>query len=142
MRTDVIFIFCVRSVHHFEQLDLDLGLVEEWLLVFDNLNGYIALLHVVVGLHHLPKRPFANGGIDLVSETSRSISPSLIKVRNTVLNRAFELAQVDEYNSLFNSSPKILVTAHKLTKKILRDKLARLRELTAVFWGAQLAHKI
>lgn len=64
--TYIILIFGVRPVHHFEQLDLYLGLVEEGLLVFNYLYGDMALLFVVERLHHLSERSLADQGIDLV----------------------------------------------------------------------------
>lgn len=65
--TYVILVLRVGPVHHLEELDLDLGLVEEGLLVLDDLDGDVALLFVVEGLHHLTERSLPYERIDFVS---------------------------------------------------------------------------
>ena len=51
--TYIILVFGVMPVHEFQELDLDLRLVEEGFLVFDDLDGHLLLVPMVIGLHHL-----------------------------------------------------------------------------------------
>lgn len=57
--TNIIFVFRVSAVHHFQQLYLDLRLIEERFLVLDDLNGNVHLVFVIEGLHHLTETSFA-----------------------------------------------------------------------------------
>lgn len=59
--TDIVLVLAVGAVHHLQQFHLDLSLIEERLLVFDDLDGDMALLFVVVRLHHLTKTALACG---------------------------------------------------------------------------------
>lgn len=61
--TDIIFILHVSPVHHLEQLHLDLGLVEERLLVLDYLYCHLTLLVVVERLYYLAEAALAWKGI-------------------------------------------------------------------------------
>lgn len=65
--TYVILIFDVGPVHHLQQLDLDLCLVQERLLVLDDLDGNVALFVVIERLHHLTKRALPYQRVYLVS---------------------------------------------------------------------------
>lgn len=65
--TYIILILYICSVHHLQQLDLDLGLIEEGFLVLDDFDGDMALLRVIECFHHLPKGTFADEGVYLVS---------------------------------------------------------------------------
>ena len=47
-------------VHKLQKLYFNLGLIEEGLLVLDDLDGHILLVHAVIGLHHLYKTPSTN----------------------------------------------------------------------------------
>lgn len=65
--TYIILIFSVSPVHHFEQLHLNLGLIEEGFLVLYYLDGDMALFFMVERLHHLTKWTFSYEGIYFVS---------------------------------------------------------------------------
>lgn len=51
--TYVILVVRVRPVHHLQKLHFNLGLVEEWLLIFYDLDSSPSLLFMVICLHHL-----------------------------------------------------------------------------------------
>jgi len=57
--TNVVLVIRVVSVHHLEQLDLDLGLVEERLLVLDDLDRNILLVDCIKRLHNLLAQTYA-----------------------------------------------------------------------------------
>jgi hypothetical protein len=50
---DVVLVAGVGAVHQLEEPDLDLGLVQERLLVLDDLDGHVAALFVVVRFDNL-----------------------------------------------------------------------------------------
>lgn len=51
--TYVIFVIRISFVHHLEQLDFNLRLIQEGLLVLDDLDGDMAQLFVVVCFNNL-----------------------------------------------------------------------------------------
>ena len=55
----VVLVFPVSPVHRLQEADLDLGLVQEGLLVLDDLDGDVAALLVVERLNHLAERALA-----------------------------------------------------------------------------------
>lgn len=65
--TYIILILGVGPVHHLEQFHLNLGLIEEGLLVLDDFDGNVALFFVVERLYHLTERAFTDERIDFVS---------------------------------------------------------------------------
>lgn len=66
IHTNVVFIFRVSFVHHFEEFDFNLRLVEERFLVLDYLDGHVALFFVIVSFDYLAERSFANERVDFV----------------------------------------------------------------------------
>jgi len=53
MHTDIIFAINVMFIHEFKQLDFNLSLTEEWLLVLDDLDSNLFLIHEVICFDHL-----------------------------------------------------------------------------------------
>lgn len=64
---NIVFVLRVRSVHHFQQVHLDLCLTQEGSLVFDDFDRHLALLLVIVRLDHLSEAAFADEGVDFVA---------------------------------------------------------------------------
>ena len=58
--------YLVSRVHGLQQADLDLSLVQEWLLVLDDLDGDVAVFVRVEGLDDLSEGALADQGVDLV----------------------------------------------------------------------------
>ena len=52
--TYIVLVFGVGPIHHLQEADLDLRLVQETLFVLNDFDGHVTLFLVVVGLHHLP----------------------------------------------------------------------------------------
>ena len=50
---DVVLVAGVSPVHQLQKPDLDLGLVQERLLVLDDLDGHVTAFLVVISLHNL-----------------------------------------------------------------------------------------
>lgn len=79
--TDIIFVFSVGLVHHLEQLDFDLGLVEKRFFVFDDFDGHVALLFVVVGFDNLAERALADERVNFVAiEKAFAVSYNVVVI--------------------------------------------------------------
>ncbi len=57
---DVVLIGSVGTVHQLEEPDLDLRLVQEGFLVFDDLDGHVASFLVVISFHNLQNKFMLN----------------------------------------------------------------------------------
>ncbi len=57
--TNIIFIFSIRTIHHFQQFHFNLCLIQEGFFVFDNFYSNMTLLLMIERLHHLSKTSFA-----------------------------------------------------------------------------------
>ena len=55
--TDIVLAVDIVFVHQLEQLYFDLCLIIEWLLVLDDLDSHLLLLHCIVRFHHLHNMP-------------------------------------------------------------------------------------
>ena len=62
----VVLVIVIRSVHHFKESDLNLGLDEKWFLVFDDLDGHMFLGLVIIGLDDLSKTATTDQRIDFI----------------------------------------------------------------------------